>query len=59
MPALSTSANLCRLCIRLSGEWSRAGMRYNNFIARRSVFDLAESRFGRCFPLAWLGMPMA
>lgn len=57
MSPLSTSANLCRLLIRPSGEWSRAGMRYHNFIARRSEFGVAESRFGRCSPIAWLRMP--
>ena len=47
MPPLSTSANLCHLFIRPSCEWSRAGMRYRNFIAGRSEIDIAESRFGR------------
>ena len=57
MSYLSTSANLCRFLILPSGEWSRAGMRYHNLIARRSEFGVAESRFGRCSPIAWLRMP--
>ena len=53
----STNANLCRLLILLSGEWRRAGMRYHNLIASRSKFGVAESRFGRCSPIAWLRVP--
>ena len=49
---LSTSANLCRLLILPSGEWSRAGMIYYNFIAVRSEFGAVESRFSRCSPIA-------
>ena len=56
MPPLYTNANVCRLFIRPSGEWSRAGMRYHNFTARRSEFGVAKSRFGRCSPIAWLSM---
>ena len=54
MSPLSTNANLCRLLMRPSGEWSRAGMRYHNLIARRSEFGVTESRFGRCSSIAWL-----
>ena len=54
MCPLSTNAKLCRLLIRLSGEWGRAGMRYHHLIARRSKLGVAESRFGRCSPIVWL-----
>ena len=47
MSPLSTNANLCRLLILPSGECSRTGMMYHSFIARRSEFGVAESRFGR------------
>ena len=57
MSPLSTNVHLCRLLMRPSGEWSRAGMRYHNLIARRSEFGVTESRFGRCSPMAWLKMP--
>ena len=59
MPPLSTRASLCRLFIRPSGEWSRAGMRYHNFIARRSEFGVAKPRFGRCSLITRLRMPRA
>ena len=45
MSPVSTNANLCRFLIVPSGEWSRAGIRYHNLIARRSEFDVDESRF--------------
>ena len=53
MLPLSTNAKFCRLLVRPSGEWSRAGVRYYSVIARRSKFGVAESRFGRCSPKAW------
>ena len=31
-----SNANLCRILIRPPGEWSRAGMRYHDSIARGS-----------------------
>ena len=57
MSPLSTNANLCRLLILPSGECSRTGMMYHSLIAHRSEFGAAESRFGRCSPMAWLNMP--
>ena len=54
---LSTNANLCRFLILPFGEWSRAGMRYHNLIARIGESGVAESRFGRCSVIAWLRMP--
>ena len=56
MSPFSTNANLCRLLIRLSGEWTRAGMRYRGLIAGRSEFGVAESRFGLSSPKALLRM---
>ena len=56
MSPLSTNANLCRLLIRPSGEWSRAGMRYHSLIARRIEFGVSESRFGLCSPKVWVRM---
>ena len=32
-------------------------MMYHNLFARRSEFGVADSRFGRCFPMASLHMP--
>ena len=32
-------------------------MMYHSLIARRSEFGVADSRFGLCFPMAWLSMP--
>ena len=58
MSPLSTNANLGRLLIRPSGEWSRAGMKYHNLIARTSEFGVAESRFDRCSPITWLRVPI-
>ena len=58
MSLLSISANtLCRLFIRPSGEWSRASMRYQNRHSHRSAFGVADPRFRRCSPIAWLRMP--
>ena len=57
MSPLSTNANPYRLLILPSGERSRAGMMYHNLFARRSEFGVADSRFGRCFPMASLHMP--
>ena len=57
MSLLSTNANLGRLLILPSGECSRAGMINYSLISRRSEFGVAESRFGRCFPTAWLSTP--
>ena len=57
MSPLSTNANLCRLLILPSGKCSRAGMMYHSSIVRRSEFGVADSRFGRCSPMAWLSMP--
>ena len=57
MSPISTNANLFRLLILPSGECSRAGMMYHSLIARRSEFGVADSRFGRCSPMAWLIMP--
>lgn len=54
MPPLSANANLCRLFIRPSGEWSRAGTVYHSLITRRIEFGVAESRFDRFFPMAWV-----
>ena len=52
MSLLSTNANLCRLFIRPSGEWSKTGMRYHSLIARRNELGITESRFGLCSPEA-------
>ena len=32
-------------------------MMYHSLIAHRSEFGVADSRFGRCSPMAWLSMP--
>ena len=53
---LSANATLCRLMIRPSGEWSRAGMGYHSLMVRTSAIGIAESRFGRCSPMTWLRM---
>ena len=52
-PRFPPNANLCRLLILPSGECSR--MMCHSLIARRS--DVADSRFARCPPMAWLSMP--
>ena len=57
MSPLSTNANLCRLLIRPSDEWSRANMRSYSLIARKSEFGVATFRFGLCSPKAWLRTP--
>ena len=57
MSPIFPNANLCRLLILPSGECSWAGMMYHSLIARRSEFGVADSRFGLCFPMAWLSMP--
>ena len=54
---LSTNAKLCRLLILPSGQCSRAGMMYHSLTDRRSEFGVANSRLGRCSPMAWLSMP--
>ena len=57
MSPISTNANLYRLLIRSSSEWSRGGMRYHSLIACRSELGVAESRFDLCSPKAWLRTP--
>ena len=56
MSPLLNNANHCHFLILPSGERSRADMRYHNLITRRSEFGVAESRFDRCSPIAWLRM---
>ena len=54
---LSIIANVCRLLMGPSGEYSRAGRMYHNLIVCRSELGVAKPRFGRCSPRASLVMP--
>ena len=56
-PRFPPNANLCRLLILPSGEWSRAGIRYHSLVTLRCEFGVAKSRYDLYSPKAWSRMP--